>query len=205
MDILVFAITLFVLASLVAWWPAVRAVVAWRRPAAGILRDADLGYAEVALPPRWRPARFLNDAASLQALDPVRRRYLIVISESREDFKGDLTLDEHAAQTLKALADSVRVVSLTGPRQGKLGGFDMLQYEIEAFHRGTWVKYLHTTIAGRRAFHQVLGWATRSTYDRATFESLLRGFSELPGPDPVRLPEPAVTMDSGGTGRYSVH
>jgi hypothetical protein len=162
-----------------------------------------LGYAEVALPPRWRPARFLNDAASLQAVDPVRSRYLIVISESREDFKADLTIDEHAAQTLQSLAGSVRVVGLTGPHRGKLGEFDTLQYEIDAFHQGTWVKYLHTTIAGHRAFHQVLGWATRSMYDRATFELVLRGFSELPGPDPVLLPEPAMTMDLGG--RYGVH
>lgn len=205
MDILVFAITLFVLASLVAWWPAVRAVAAWRRPAAGVLRDADLGYAEVALPPRWRPARFLNDAASLQAIDPARRRYLVVISESREDFKADLTLDEHAARTLQGVVGSLRVVGLTGPHHGKLGDFDMLQYEIDAFHQGTWLKCLHATIGGHRAFHQVLGWATRSTYDRATFESVLRGFSELPGPEPVVLPAPTITMDLGGDGGDRVH
>jgi hypothetical protein len=40
-------------------------------------------------------------------------------------------------------------------------------------------------------------------YDRATFESVLRGFSELPGPEPVLMPEPAMTMDLGG--RYRVH
>ncbi len=205
MDIVVFAITLFVLASLVAWWPAVRAVAAWRRPSASVLRDADLGYAEVALPPRWRPARFLNDAASLQAIDPARGRYLVVISESREDFKADLTLDEYAAQTLQSVVGSVRVVGLIGPHRGTLGDFDTMQYEIDAFHRGMWLKYLHTTIAGRRAFHQVLGWATRSTYDRATFESVLRGFTELPGPDPVLLPEPPVPMDLGDEGRYRIH
>ena len=47
-----------------------------------------------------------------------------------------------------------------------IGGYDALQYQIEGFYQQTRIKYLHTTIAGRRAFHQVLAWATYSRYDR---------------------------------------
>ena len=55
-----------------------------------------------------------------------------------------------------------------------------MQYEIEGFFQHTRVKYLHTTIAGRRAFHQVLAWSTYSRYDRAAFDGLLNGFTEMP-------------------------
>lgn len=205
MEVLVALIALFGVASVIAWWPTVRAVATCRKPPAGILRDVELGFAEVALLPRWRPARFLNDGATLQAVDPVRRRYLLVISESREDFPADLTLDQHAARTLKKLADSIQIVGLVGPHHGNLGEFSTLQYEIEAFCEGTWLKYLHTTIAGRRAFHQVLGWATRSMYDRATFEALLQGFTEVPGPQPVLQPHPSGTRRRANESRYDIH
>ncbi len=204
MEIFVALVTISVVALLLAWWPTVRTVAAYRKPAGGILRDSGLGYAQVALLPGWRPAQILNDEAGLQAVDPLRRRYLIVISESREDFKANLTIEDHAALTLQHLAKSVRMVGLSDPAYGKVGDFTMLQYEVEAFSDDTWLKYLHTTIRGRRAFHQVLAWATHSMYDRGTFDALVRGFSELPGPDPVVRSAPPVIPHIVSRSRYDV-
>jgi hypothetical protein len=61
-----------------------------------------------------------------------------------------------------------------------VGGFDALQYEVEASTDTGPLVYLHTTIAGNRAFHQVLCWSARATYDRGAFERLLDGFTERP-------------------------
>ena len=36
------------------------------------------------------------------------------------------------------------------------------------------------SVAGKRAFHQVLAWSTISRYDRAAFDALLGGFDEMP-------------------------
>jgi hypothetical protein len=65
--------------------------------------------------------------------------------------------------------------------------------------------YLHTTVAGRRAFHQVLAWATRSWFDRPTFERLLDGFAEQAGPDPRPQPVQSTPIEVPVSSRYDVH
>jgi len=73
------------------------------------------GSRTVSIATRW---------SMLRTVAAWRRRCLIVISESREDFDQTIGLTEH----------STRGVSLL-------------------------LTYLHTTIEGTRAWHQVIGWA----------------------------------------------
>jgi hypothetical protein len=164
----------------------------WQRPSGGTLVDQELGLARLQLPPGWRPAHDLNEGACIQAMHPLHGRHVIVISESLEDYALGVTLHEHAEVTRNLLTRGIRVMKVTGPKTRTIAGCEAVQYEIEGFHDNTWLKYLHTTIAGRRAFHQVIAWATQSRYQRAVFEALLDGFTELPGPDPIRRPPPGV-------------
>jgi hypothetical protein len=168
-----------------------RYIARWRRPAGQTLVDHELRLARLQLPAGWRAARDLNEGASLQAIDPLHGRHLIVISEALEDYALEVTVHEHARITLDLLTRGIKVKNVSGPQHRAIGGRDTVQYEIEGFHDNTWVKYLHTTIAGRRAFHQIIGWATQSRYNRDVFETVLEGFGELPGPDPIRWPAPA--------------
>jgi len=193
--------TIFVVAAVVAYWTVLRRVATWRRAPSGILEDTDLGFARIRLPSGWRPARTLNESATLQAINPIQRRYLIVISEAREDF--DLTMDitEHAASTVDQLTDSLKILGRHGPTSIDVGGFPARQVELETLIDGTLITYLHTTIEGARAWHQVIGWATRSRYSRSVFNSMLEGFAELPAPprplDPSASPSPRVVPATG--------
>jgi hypothetical protein len=199
-------ITILVTAGLIALWPNLRRTAAARRPAGGVLRDSVLGLAQLRLPPGWRPATELNEGAPLQALDPLRSRYLLVLSESRADFAATVDLHEHSARTREMLGKSVTVLSVRGPQEREVGGFKAVQYELDATCDATFLTYLHTTVLGRRAFHQILGWATRSRYDRQTFERLLDAFEELDGPDPLPPPAPAdLTLSMTPLSRYNVH
>jgi hypothetical protein len=105
-------VTIFVIAWLTASWPEFwRAPKAlWRRRGA-LLSDSEVGLAQLTLPPGWLPATDLNDGSWLQALDPMRNRYLMVISESREDFDADMDVQEHSSRTRAALASSVRLLA----------------------------------------------------------------------------------------------
>ena len=175
--------------------PRPRSSLAQRaRPTGGILVDQELRLAQLRLPSGWRAARDLNEGAALQAMDPLHGRHAIVISEALEDYALGVTVDEHARTTLGLLVRGIHITSVSEPQHRTIGGADAVQYEIEGFHDNTWVKYLHTTIAGRRAFHQVIAWSTQSRYDRAIFDAVLTGFSELPGPDAVRRPAPPGVM-----------
>jgi hypothetical protein len=165
----------------------------WRqRPAGGVLVDQELGLARLQLPAGWRPAHDLNEGACIQAMHPLHGRHVIVISESLEDYALGVTLQEHAEVTRNLLTRGIRVVNVTGPELRTVAGCQAIQFEIEGFHDNTWLKYLHTTVAGTRAFHQVIAWATQSRYQRAAFDAMLDGFAEVPGPDPIRRPPPGI-------------
>jgi len=179
--------TFFAVVVVLANWRVLRAVATWRRSPSGILEDTELGFARIGLPSGWRPGRSLSAAASLQAVNPVRRRYLVVISESREDFDLTVDLAEHANRTVGALTGALRLLGRSGPVEREVAGFRARQIELETLANGTLITYLHTTIEGARAWHQVVGWATRSSYSRAAFDSMLDGFEELPGPAPRLL------------------
>jgi hypothetical protein len=169
------------------------------------MRDTELGLASLRLPVRWRPATSLNEQAVIQAADPLRQRFAVVISEPREDFDGSIDLSDHAGRTLAQLADSLRVVAINGPTERTVGGCRTLQFEVEGYHQGVRLVYLHTTIEGRRAYHQVLVWSTRSAYDRRLFDDVIDGFEELPGTEPTLSPAPPRVIEAQVQSKYAYH
>jgi hypothetical protein len=175
------------------------------RPQGSVLRDCDLGFAQLTLPRGWKRASDLNDASPLQAIDPIQGRYVLVISESRADFESSVDLHEHSSRTREILAHSVRLLAVRGPEERQVGGFRAVQYELDAAYDATFLTYLHTTVEGRRAFHQVLAWSTCSRYDRTAFECLLDDFVELPGPDPQPPSFIASPLPVKPSSRYEVH
>lgn len=207
MDTIVFLITLSAGALAVHYKERLRHFVPGRQSDTRVLVDQSLGLARLELPDGWRQARDLNDTASIEAINSLHGRHVIVISDSVEDFVPEMTVYEHSANTRSELTGSIQLVSCTGPERRVIGGYDALQYEIEGFFQQTRIKYLHTTVAGRRAFHQVLAWATYSRYDRDSFERLLNGFSELPDVAIAAKAEPPSPepLHVVPVSRYEVH
>jgi hypothetical protein len=180
MDTIVFLITISAGVLAFRYKERLQDLVPARQGGQKVLVDRTLGLARLELPAGWRPARDLNETASIEAMNASHGRHVIVISDSVDDFVPEMTVLEHSANTRTELASSIKLIACSGPERRTVGGFESVQYEIEGFFQQTRVKYLHTTVAGRRAFHQVLAWATYSRYDRAAFECLLNGFTELP-------------------------
>jgi len=207
MDTIVFLITISAGALAVHYKERLRHFVPGRQSDPRVLVDQSLGLARLELPDGWRQARDLNETASIEAIHSLHGRHVIVISDSVEDFVPEMTVYEHSANTRSELTGSIQLISCTGPERRVIGGFDALQYEIEGFFQQTRIKYLHTTIAGRRAFHQVLAWATYSRYDRDSFERLLNGFGELPDVAAAAKagPPPTEPLHAMPVSRYEVH
>ena len=204
-ELLATLVTIFVIAWLTASWPELWRVPRVLRRRGAVVGDSELGLAQVRLPAGWVPVNDLNDGSWLQAVDPLRNRYLIVISESREDFDPAMDAQEHSSRTRASLAASVRVLAVRGPEERQVSGFRAIQYELDALSDRTLITYLHTTVEGRRAFHQVLTWATRSWFSRPVFERLLDGFTEQAGPDPRPQPMQESPVEVPVTSRYDVH
>jgi hypothetical protein len=197
--------TTFVIAPAYLVWDRLRERFSGVRPRGEVLID-DEGLARFDLPSGWAPAGAVNVEASLQICDHRRRRFAIVFSEAREDFERGMTLDAHSSSTRSQLTASLRVLDVRGPQYREVGGFPAVQYEIEgALNLGIF-RYLHTTIEGARAFHQVLCWTKKSRFDRLQFERLLDAFSEVPGPAPAYGSVPSSAMITvEPTSAYDVH
>ena len=207
MDTIVFLITLSAGVLAVHYKERLRHFVPGRHAGSRALVDQSLGLARLELPDGWRQAQDLNETASIEAINSLHGRHVIVISDAIEDFVPEMTVYEHSVNTRAELTGSIQLISCSGPERRMIGGFDALQYEIEGFFQQTRIKYLHTTIAGHRAFHQVLAWATYSRYDRESFDRLLSGFSELPDIQTVVKTAPPSTgpLHVTPTSRYEVH
>jgi hypothetical protein len=207
MDTIVFLITLSAGVLAVRYKERLRHFVPGRQADSRALVDQSLGLARLELPDGWRQAQDLNETASIEAINSLHGRHVIVISDAIEDFVPEMTVYEHSVNTRSELTGNIQLISCSGPERRMIGGFDALQYEIEGFFQQTRIKYLHTTIAGHRAFHQVLAWATHSRYDRESFDRLLSGFSELPDVQTVikAAPPSTVPLLVTPTSRYEVH
>src|SRR4051794_16668237 len=83
-------------------------------PAAQVLVDQALGLAQLALPDGWRPARDLNEAASIEAVHSFFGRHVIVISDAIEDFVPEMTVYEHSVNTRAELTNSIKLISCSG-------------------------------------------------------------------------------------------
>jgi hypothetical protein len=208
MDTIVFLITLSAGALVVRYKERLRRLVPIPLAAsANVLIDQTLGLARLELPQGWRAAQDLNETASIEAIHALYGRHVIVISDATEDFVPEMTVLEHSQNTRAELTSSIRLIACSGPERRRVGGFDAVQYEIEGFFQQTRIKYLHTTVAGKRAYHQILAWSTSSRYDRDSFERVLNGFSELADAHAAAkaMPIPMQPLQVIPASRYDVH
>jgi hypothetical protein len=206
MDTIVLLITFSAGVLAVRYKEHLRFLAPVRQSASRVLVDQVLGLSRLELPDGWRQARDLNETASIEAIHALHGRHVIVISDAIEDFVPEMTVYEHSLNTRAELTTNIRVISCSGPERRMVGGYESVQYEIEGFFQQTRIKYLHTTVAGRRAFHQVLAWSTCSRYDRAAFENLLNGFAEISAErEADEMPAPTEPLQVVPHSQYDVH
>jgi hypothetical protein len=181
-------------------------IVPMRRAQGRLLVDQVQGLAQLELPDGWRPARDLNETAGIEAIQARHGRHVIIISDAIDDFSPEMTVYEHSVNTRDELSNNLKIIGCSGPDRRIVGGFDAVQYEIEGYFHQTRIKYLHTTVAGHRAYHQVLAWATPSRYNRDVFEHLLNGFTEIPSvADVLKTLPPSESLEVIPVSRYDVH
>jgi hypothetical protein len=176
-----------------------------RGPDDWVLYD-EHGFAELDLPGSWHAFRPKKTETAPQAKQAGRARYVALVSECKGDFADDVTLDAHSEMTRRSLGETVRMINMRGPTYRFVAGRAAVQYEFDALSNSVRLIYLHTTVDGDRAFHQIVCRSTRSQYDRAAFEQLLDGFRESSGPPRPPAPEDQMPVFVSSTGSaYDVH
>lgn len=151
---------------------------------AAISQLATDGRSRLTLPVGWQVRDDLHEKAELQAADRQEQAFLIVLTELKADFAEDVTYRDHARMTLDILqkgAESFTIAS--GPTNLTINGLAAVQHEVTAVvsENRIRVTYLHTTVDGKKAFHQVMGWASASRIDeqRGTLATMIASFEDL--------------------------
>ena len=185
------------------YWSRVVGLATVLQRTGGRLRDGEAGLVEMQLPAGWKATIIPESTATIQVSDRLRRRFVAVISDSRADFTSDFDLVQFHQITLSNVLRAGDILEIAETTASKVAGFEALQSEfVLVLGKRIVTKYLHTAIAGNRAFHQVIAWSGESTYDRSQFQRVLDGFREQPGPRPMSrsvLPPPPAGSN------YDVH
>lgn len=133
------------------------------------------------MPKGWSKQTDLHEDSELQAANRRRDAYLIVLTESKEDFATGTTFKDHAKLTFDSLHSKLSEATVTrGPTEITINGRSALQSEIHGTTDGLNVVYIHTTVDGKEEFHQLLSWTLKSKFasNRSAMESIINSFTE---------------------------
>jgi hypothetical protein len=133
------------------------------------------GKLELTVPDSWKEQDLNNEEAIFEAADLSKEQYLLIISESKEDFTADTTAFDY----LELVVENMKIVTTNlvaaEPQNIKISGFDAAQCEVSADVGKVKIKYLVTIIKSEDQFIQATAWSLSSKYDenKTTLESVV--------------------------------
>ena len=141
----------------------------------------------IKVPGRWDSVKYLNDEATIQAVYSSRASFVIVLTESRDNFK-EYTLQKYSDLVRGLMKKKMERVRELGPTALKIGGLPAIQYELHTVMFGNRQRMIHTVVQGETHYHQILVWTTPKYWERQkkTFHKIVRSFRALAGPGKPR-------------------
>lgn len=122
------------------------------------------GKSEIRIPSEWARLNSLNDEAVIEVGNERREEYLIVISESKEDFSG-MALDKYADLCVGGMKERVKLSRVSEPKKVTIEGKSGLQYEMEGTVDYVNIGYVVTFVDGDKNFHQIMAWTMKSQFN----------------------------------------
>ena len=122
------------------------------------------GISEIDVPSNWTVRTSLNDEADIQVGDKSDTEFLIVISEPKDDFSADFTLERYADTVLGAMKTGGTVTDMTvgAAKKLEIDSRKAIQYEIDGTLKFAKISYVITFVEGKKTMHQILVWAQKS-------------------------------------------
>jgi hypothetical protein len=142
------------------------------------------GQIKVTLPSGWSKATGLNERAELEVSNAPQNMYLIVLSESKADFKKagqDISLPKHSGITRGILVKNLTKVRTIGPKNLTINGNKALQYEILGVSGNLNIAYLHTTVETANNYHQMIAYTSQAelSKNRSKMKKVINSFQEV--------------------------
>ncbi|HEX8491406.1 MAG TPA: hypothetical protein VF658_01065 [Pyrinomonadaceae bacterium] len=167
-----------------------------------VLTSADGRY-QLTIPGDWREDSALLEEAILKASNRVSELYVVVLTESKEDFADDVTLEKYTTLTRDSMKANVVSPEVTEPVPTNISGNPAMEYELRGTVDSMKVAYINTTVETPGHFHQIIAWTLRSRFDKnqAALREVTKTFREVAGARPptsnVPSPTPSPTKPKG--------
>ncbi|HEY0004021.1 MAG TPA: hypothetical protein VGB17_04355 [Pyrinomonadaceae bacterium] len=141
------------------------------------------GRFQLTIPGGWRAETTLNERAGIQAANRLAEMYVVVISESKEDFAEDTTLGDFTELTRKNFISRVESAEATPAIPVNVNVYMGMQYEVQGTVNSYKIAYIVTTVETPEHFHQILTWTLRSRIDKnqLTLQKVTESFREVVG------------------------
>ncbi|MEO1126341.1 MAG: hypothetical protein AAFX95_20075 [Cyanobacteria bacterium J06639_16] len=136
---------------------------------------------QVTLPATWQEDNELHPTADIEASRRVADLYLIVLAESKTEIGTGFSLDDVSALYRRSFVDGLGNVEQVPVDTPAVGGYNAIQYRVDASLDGTDVVALHTTIETNESYYQIITW-TKATFYSSYAEEMqvvINGFREL--------------------------
>ena len=138
------------------------------------------GKFQLTIPAGWREDPSLREKAGIKASNRLQELYVIVISESKEDFADDMTLERFTTITSNHMISKIGSPEASPPLRTTINTNPALQYELQGVINDVKIAYLITTVETPRNFHQIITWTLRSRIDQnqSTLQKVTSSFRE---------------------------
>ena len=156
------------------------------------------GQSQINIPRLWQERTDLNDQAEIQAANPLREQYVIVLTESKADFAGlDVDLPAYAEIIRDNFVDSVGV-SVTDEQSLTISGNNAIQYELRGTVDDLDVVYWMTGTESEDNYYQILSWTLEEyvTRNEPVLQDVVTSFQPLRGEAGAPVEDPVPTEES---------
>ena len=138
------------------------------------------GQIAITLPTGWVQDDELNDRAQLEASNRAGQMYLIVLTQSKAEFRG-MQRDTYAEITRGYLTRRLEKSEVSGPTPvSQVGGNPAVQYQVRGSLNDIDVLYLHTVVETPTRFAQILAWTPPADFEKnqPTLQQVIQSFQE---------------------------
>lgn len=141
------------------------------------------GKCQLTVPGSWNVETDLNDGANFQAGNRLKEQYAIVISESKTDFTGEVTLDDYVDIISKDISTRISDAKISDTKTLTINGYPAKQFEVSGSFNNIKANWIYTFVDAPKNFHQVLTWTLASKYEenKPVLLDVVNSFMELDG------------------------
>ena len=126
------------------------------------LKSTD-GKFQITVPAGWHENKTLNAKADIQAANPLKEMYVIVLTEAASDLSEDLTLDQYTDITLNSMKSNLGAAATARqPVRVLINGKLAMQYELQGETKNVKLGYVITNVRSDDHFHQIVTWTLQS-------------------------------------------